>query len=97
LPPAASPPNILPIKDKTEITKRVTDILTDQLVVDPSQVKPETNLVSDLGTDSLDDVELIMAIEEEFNIEIPDDEFEKLKTVADIIGHVEGQLNQAKA
>ncbi|MDA7619563.1 acyl carrier protein [Akkermansiaceae bacterium] len=72
------------------ITEKVTEIIVEQLGVSADQVKPESNLIEDLGADSLDAVELVMAVEEEFGIEVPDEEAEKLRLVGDIISHVEG-------
>ena len=72
------------------ITEKVTEIIVEQLGVSADQVKPESNLIDDLGADSLDAVELVMAVEEEFGIEVPDEEAEKLRSVGDIISHVEG-------
>jgi len=72
------------------IAEKVTEIIVEQLGVSADQVKPESNLIEDLGADSLDAVELVMAVEEEFGIEVPDEEAEKLRTVGDIISHVEG-------
>jgi len=57
--------------------------------VDADQIKPESNFVDDLGADSLDTVELIMSFEEEFGVEIPDTEAEKIKTVQDVINYIE--------
>ena len=71
------------------ITEKVTEIIVEQLGVSADQVKPESNLIDDLGADSLDAVELVMAVEEEFGIEVPDEEAEKLRSVGDIISHVE--------
>lgn len=75
------------------ITEKVTEIIVEQLGVSADQVKPESNLIEDLGADSLDAVELVMAVEEEFGIEVPDEEAEKLRSVGDIISHVEGALS----
>lgn len=72
------------------IQEKVTEIIVEQLGVSADQVKPESKMVEDLGADSLDAVELVMAVEEEFGIEIPDEEAEKLASVGDIISHVEG-------
>lgn len=71
------------------IFEKIRDIIVDQLSVDPSKVSGETNLMKDLEADSLDAVEIIMAIEEEYNIEIPDEEAEKFQTVNDLIKYVE--------
>ena len=77
----------------SEITKKVIAIVVDTLGADESQVTPEANLTSDLGADSLDTVELIMELEKEFNISIPDDQAEKIATVGDAIAYIE---NNAK-
>ena len=72
-----------------DIKDEVTKIIVYHLVVKESEVKPEARLVEDLGADSLDSVELTMALEEEFVIKIPDEDAEKTKTVQDVInGHV---------
>jgi acyl carrier protein len=74
--------------DKT-ITQRVTNIIVEQLGVNLEQVVPTAIFVEDLGADSLDTVELLMAFEEEFQIQVPDDDAEKLQTVAQAISYVE--------
>ncbi|MES2803050.1 MAG: acyl carrier protein [Bdellovibrionota bacterium] len=66
------------------VAAKVKDIIVDQLGVDPEKVKLESKFIEDLGADSLDIVELVMAMEEEFDIEIPDEDAEKLKTVNDV-------------
>ena len=71
------------------IEQRVKDIIVEQLGVKPDQVTPEAKFIEDLGADSLDTVELVMALEEEFGNEIPDEQAEKLQTVGDVIKHVE--------
>ncbi|CAK8716345.1 Acyl carrier protein [Candidatus Electronema halotolerans] len=71
-------------------TEKMIDIIVEQLSVDKEKVIPKASFVDDLGADSLDQVELIMAMEEAFDIEIPDDDAEKLKTVQDAINYVEG-------
>ena len=71
------------------IQEKVYEIIVEQLGVSADQVKPESKMIEDLGADSLDAVELVMAVEEEFGIEVPDDEAEELKSVGDIIAHVE--------
>lgn len=68
---------------------KIKDIIVEQLGVDPERVKPEASFIEDLGADSLDIVELIMAMEEEFSIEIPDEDAEKLKTVNDVMKYVD--------
>jgi len=71
------------------IDVRVRDIIVEQLGVKPDQVTPEAKFIEDLGADSLDTVELIMALEEEFGIEVPDEQAEKLLTVGDVIKYIE--------
>ena len=68
---------------------KVKEIIVEQVGVDADQVKPESKFVDDLGADSLDTVELIMSFEEEFGVEIPDTEAEKIKTVQDVINYIE--------
>lgn len=70
---------------------KVRDIIVDQLSVDESMVAMDTNLMKDLEADSLDAVEIIMAIEEEYGIEIPDEEAEKFQIVGDLVRYVEEQ------
>jgi acyl carrier protein len=71
------------------IEQRVKDIIVEQLSAKPDQVTPEAKFIEDLGADSLDTVELVMALEEEFDAEIPDEEAEKLQTVQDVIKYIE--------
>jgi acyl carrier protein len=71
---------------------RVREIIVEQLGVDADQVKPEAAFIEDLGADSLDTVELIMALEEEYKIEIPDEDAEKLRTVGDAINYLKEHL-----
>ncbi|RMD47043.1 MAG: acyl carrier protein [Aquificota bacterium] len=68
--------------------ERIKEIIADQLGIDVSQIKPESKFVDDLGADSLDVVELIMAFEEEFDVEIPDEDAEKIQTVGDVINYI---------
>ena len=72
--------------------ERVKQIIVDQLGVAPEQVTPEASFIDDLGADSLDTVELVMALEEEFDIEIPDEDAEKMTTVADAIKYLESHV-----
>jgi acyl carrier protein len=67
---------------------KVKEVIVEQLGVDPERVKLEASFIDDLGADSLDIVELVMAMEEEFGIEIPDEDAEKLKTVADVSNYL---------
>ena len=73
----------------SEIAERVKAIIVDKLSVEESEVTNEASFTNDLGADSLDTVELIMEFEKEFNISIPDDQAEKIKTVGDAIKYVE--------
>jgi len=75
-----------------ELMSRLKEIVVDRLNVEEDQIKPEASFVEDLGADSLDIVELIMGIEEEFDIEIPDEDAEKLATVGDAINYVKSKL-----
>jgi acyl carrier protein len=67
---------------------KVAKIIEEQLGVDQDKIKPEASFIDDLGADSLDIVELVMAMEEEFDIEIPDEDAEKLKTVSDVTNYL---------
>jgi len=71
-----------------EIEQKVKDIIVEQLGVDAAEVKPEASFVNDLGADSLDTVELVMALEESFDMEIPDEEAEKIQTVGQAIDYI---------
>ena len=71
-------------KNMSAVNPKVKDIIVEQLGVDPEKVKAEASFIDDLGADSLDIVELVMAMEEEFDLEIPDEDAEKLKTVNDV-------------
>ncbi|MGJ8633332.1 MAG: acyl carrier protein [Luteolibacter sp.] len=75
------------MSDKS-IEERVKDIIVDQLGVSADQVTSEAKFVEDLGADSLDTVELVMALEEEFDVEVPDDEAEKLQAVKDVVSFI---------
>jgi acyl carrier protein len=72
-----------------DIEAKVKDIIINELGVEPEKVTPEASFVEDLGADSLDTVELVMAFEEEFGMEIPDEEAEKLQTVGDAINYIQ--------
>jgi acyl carrier protein len=73
----------------SEIASKVTAIVVDKLGVEETEVKPEASFTNDLGADSLDTVELIMELEKEFGISIPDNEAEKIATVGDAITYIE--------
>jgi acyl carrier protein len=79
-----------PMSEKS-IEDRVKDIIVDQLGVNADQVTLEAKFIEDLGADSLDTVELVMAFEEEFEIEVPDEEAEKLQSVGDVVTYIKSQ------
>ena len=74
----------------SDIAERVKKIVVEHLGVEPDKVTEDASFIDDLGADSLDTVELVMAFEEEFGIEIPDDAAEKIQTVGDAIGFIKG-------
>jgi len=76
------------------IEERVKDIIVEQLGVNPEQVTPQASFIEDLGADSLDIVELVMAFEEEFGVEVPDEDAEKLQTVGDVVKYIEERAKQ---
>ena len=73
----------------SDIESKVRDKIAEQLGVSADEVTPEASFIEDLGADSLDIVELVMALEEEFNIEISDEDAEKIRTVKDVVGYIE--------
>ena len=75
------------------VEEKVKEIIVDQLGVDAKQVKSEAAFIDDLGADSLDTVELVMALEEEFDIEIPDEDAEKIASVQNAVDYIKGQTN----
>ncbi len=76
------------------IEERVKNIIVEQLGVDAEQVTAAASFVDDLGADSLDTVELVMAFEEEFDLEIPDEDAEKMRTVGEAVAYLDQHLNQ---
>ena len=74
------------------VFEKVKEIIVDQLDVDENDVTEATNIQDDLGADSLDIVDLVMSFEEEFDLEIPDEQVEKIKTVGDIVHYIEENL-----
>ena len=78
----------------SDLVTKITQIIVGQLSVDTEKVKPEASFTEDLGADSLDVVELVMAFEQEFSIEISDDNAGKIKTVKDVIDHIEELINK---
>jgi acyl carrier protein len=75
---------------------KVKEIIINELGVDPDKVTPEASFVEDLGADSLDTVELVMAFEEEFGVDIPDEDAEQMRTVGDAIKYLKAQMDEAE-
>lgn len=78
-------------RNMSDTLSRVTKIVVDRLGVEEAEVKPEANFKDDLGADSLDVVELVMELEDEFDLEISDEEAEKISTVADVVDYIAGR------
>ena len=76
------------------VESRVKQIIVEQLGVDAAEVSPQAHFVNDLGADSLDTVELVMALEEEFDTEIPDEQAEKIQTVGQAIDYINGHAKK---
>ncbi len=76
------------------VEEKVIEIISQKLNLSKDQIKPEASFVDDLGADSLDLVELVMAMEEEFGMEVPDEEAEKLRTVKDVIDYVKAKVGE---
>ena len=72
--------------------KRIKEIIVEQLGVEEAQITSDASFIDDLGADSLDTVELVMAFEEEFDIEIPDEDAEKIRTVRDVVNYLNAHL-----
>lgn len=81
----------MPTRD--EIFEKVCSIVSEQMGVDKAEIKPETSFVNDLNADSLDTVELVMELEDEFDMNIPDEEAEKLQTVGAAVDFIEKQIS----
>ncbi len=81
----------------SQIEQKVREIIVEQRGVDPEQVTQEASFVDDLGADSLDTVELVMALEEEFDLEIPDEDAEKITTVGEAIEYIERNMEKEEA
>ncbi len=75
------------------VFEKIKNIIVEQLGIDESKVTPEASFIDDLGADSLDMVELIMAIEEEFEIEVPEEEAENIVTVSDAMNYINSKVN----
>ncbi len=79
--------------DTSVLNGKVRSVMAEQLGIDPAEIKPEANILDDLGADSLDVVELVMALEEIFDIEVPDEAVEGLNTVGDIEAYIATQVS----
>lgn len=79
------------------VDEKVKDIISEQLGVKKEEIKPESSFIDDLGADSLDTVEVVMALEEEFGIEIPDEDAEKITTVGDAVKYIDEKLSKKEA
>jgi acyl carrier protein len=82
--------------EKKDIVEKVKQIIAEQLGVDEGEVTPTASFVDDLGADSLDQVELVMALEEAFDVEIPDEDAEKIRTVQDAIDYIDKHAKVSK-
>ncbi len=80
--------------EKAEISEKVKAIIVDKLGVEASEVTPEASFSNDLGADSLDTVELIMELEKEFGISVPEDQADKLQTVADVENYIAANMSK---
>jgi len=80
------------VRDTVAVEQKVKKIIVEQLGVEESQVQPEAKFIEDLGADSLDTVELVMALEEEFGLEIPDEQAEKILTVGDAVQYIKDRV-----
>ena len=78
------------------LEEKVKEIIVEQLGVSPDQVKPDARFIDDLGADSLDTVELIMALEEEFGVEVPDEDVETMRTINDIVQYLGSRVESAQ-
>lgn len=76
------------------VDEKVKDIISEQLGVKKEEIKPESSFIDDLGADSLDTVEVVMALEEEFGIEIPDEDAEKITTVGQSVKYIEDKISK---
>ena len=79
------------------VDEKVKDIISEQLGVKKEEIKPESSFIDDLGADSLDTVEVVMALEEEFGIEIPDEDAEKITTVGDATKYIEEKISKKES
>ncbi|MBU1121341.1 MAG: acyl carrier protein [Candidatus Omnitrophota bacterium] len=78
------------------VESKVNEIIAEQLGVKKEEIKPESSFIDDLGADSLDTVEVVMALEEEFNIEIPDEDAEKITTVGEATKYIDEKMKKSE-
>ncbi len=83
-------------ESKAQVIEKVKQIISEQLGVDEGEVTPSASFVDDLGADSLDQVELVMALEESFDVEIPDEDAEKIRTVQDAMDYIDKHAKVGK-
>ena len=76
--------------------EEIQEIICEQLKAKPEEVKSETSFIEDLGADSLDSIELVMALEEKYNIEIPDEDAEDMETVSDVVKYIAGKIDRTQ-
>ncbi|MBQ7938335.1 MAG: acyl carrier protein [Oscillospiraceae bacterium] len=74
------------------VFEKVRELLSEQLEIDPEEITLESNIVTDFGADSLDLVDFVMSLEDEFDKEIPDEDIEKIKTIGDVVSYIENSL-----
>ncbi|MCF7908717.1 MAG: acyl carrier protein [Candidatus Omnitrophica bacterium] len=79
------------------VDEKVKDIISEQLGVKKEEIKPESSFIDDLGADSLDTVEVVMALEEEFGIEIPDEDAEKITTVGEAVKYIDNKVTKKES
>jgi acyl carrier protein len=87
---------VLMAESKKDVVEKLKQIISEQLGVDEGEVTPSASFVDDLGADSLDQVELVMALEEAFGVEIPDEDAEKIRTVQDAIDYIDKHAKVSK-
>ena len=89
----AREPEVAPEVEELPVDERVRELICEQLSVSPDEVSPEATFVGDLSADSLDMVELMMALEEQFGIDISEDQAERIQTVGDAVAFIEQRIN----
>jgi acyl carrier protein len=82
------------VNKKEELLAKIAPIIAEQLKIKPAEIKLSSRLIDDLSADSLDAVEIVMGIEEKFNVEIPDEEIDKIKTIEDIVDYLARKIGE---